>query len=42
MASSMVPTFVASLRAVGTASTMAFAGFYLHRRGFATASGKKM
>mmetsp|Transcript_38320 Transcript_38320/g.70658 ORF Transcript_38320/g.70658 Transcript_38320/m.70658 type:complete len:212 (+) Transcript_38320:133-768(+) len=42
MASSMGPTFVASLRAVGTASTMAFAGFYLHRRGFVTASGKKM
>mmetsp|Transcript_21363 Transcript_21363/g.45657 ORF Transcript_21363/g.45657 Transcript_21363/m.45657 type:complete len:638 (+) Transcript_21363:45-1958(+) len=42
MASSMVPTFVASLRAVGTACTMAFAGFYLHRRGFVTVSGKKM
>jgi len=42
MASSMVPTFVAAIHAVGTASTMAFAGFYLHRRGFVTASGKKM
>ena len=39
---SMAPTFLASLRAVGTASTMAFAGFYLHRRGFVTPSGKKM
>ena len=32
MISSMLPTFLASLRAVGTASTMAFAGVYLHRR----------
>ncbi len=39
---SMVPTFLASLRAVGTASTMAFVGFYMHRRGFVTPSGKKM
>lgn len=40
--SSVAPTFLAALRAVGTASTMAFAGFYLDRRGFATPSGKKM
>ncbi|KAL7463476.1 hypothetical protein ACHAXS_003843 [Conticribra weissflogii] len=39
---SLAPTFLASLRAVGTAATMAGAGFYLHRRGFVTASGKKM
>lgn len=39
---SMAPTFLASLRAVGTASTMAFVGFYMHRRGFVTPSGKKM
>lgn len=39
---SLGPIFEASLRAVGTASTMAFAGFYLHRRGFVTPSGKKM
>ena len=39
---SMAPTFFASLRAVGTASTMAFVGFYMHRRGFVTPSGKKM
>ena len=38
----MAPTFLASLRAVGTASTMAFVGFYMHRRGFVTPSGKKM
>jgi hypothetical protein len=36
------PTFEASLRAVGTAATMAFAGFYLQRRNFVTPSGKKM
>ena len=42
MATSMIPTFEAALRAVGTASTMAFAGFYLHRRNFVTPSGKKM
>jgi len=39
---SLTPTFLASLRAVGTAATMAFAGFYLHRRSFVTPSGKKM
>ena len=39
---SLVPTFLASLRAVGTAATMALAGFYLHRRQFVTPSGKKM
>jgi len=38
----MAPTFLASLRAVGTASTMAFVGAYMHRRGFVTPSGKKM
>ncbi|KAL7531449.1 hypothetical protein ACHAWF_003775 [Thalassiosira exigua] len=42
MASSLAPTFLAALRAVGTASTMAFAGFYIHRRNFVTPSGKKM
>jgi hypothetical protein len=39
---SIGPTFEAALRAVGTAATMAFAGFYLHRRNFVTPSGKKM
>ena len=42
MASSLAPTFIAALRAVGTAATMAGAGFYLHRRDFVTPSGKKM
>ena len=37
---SLTPTFLASLRAVGTAATMAFAGFYLHRRSFVTPSGR--
>ena len=36
------PTFVAAIRAVGTAATMASAGYYLHRRNFVTPSGKKM
>ena len=39
---SLAPTFLAALRAVGTAASMAFAGFYMHRRGFVTPSGKKM
>ncbi|KAL3802789.1 hypothetical protein HJC23_007566 [Cyclotella cryptica] len=39
---SLAATFEAALRAVGTAATMAFAGFYLHRRNFVTPSGKKM
>lgn len=34
-------TFFAALRSVGTASTMAVAGFYLHRRQFVGASEKK-
>jgi predicted permease len=38
----MVATFVAALRAVGTATTMAAAGFYLHRRGLMTSPGQKM
>lgn len=38
----MVATFLAALRAVGTATTMAAAGFYLHRRNFITPSGQKM
>lgn len=42
MVSSMAATFFASLRAVGTAATMAGAGFYLHRRNFITSSGQKM
>jgi predicted permease len=33
-------TFIAALRSVGTAATLASAGFYLHRRGFVTAEGK--
>jgi hypothetical protein len=39
---SLGPTFLAAIRAVGTAATMAFAGFYIHRRKFVTPSGKKM
>jgi hypothetical protein len=39
---SLGPTFLAALRAVGTAATMASAGFYIHRRNFVTPSGKKM
>jgi hypothetical protein len=39
---SLGPTFVAAVCAVGTAATMAFAGFYIHRRKFVTPSGKKM
>ncbi|KAL7545303.1 hypothetical protein ACHAWF_008660 [Thalassiosira exigua] len=39
---SMIPTFLAAIRAVGAASTMTCAGFYLHRRNFVTPSGKKM
>jgi predicted permease len=38
---SMSSTFVAALRSVGTAATMAAAGFYLHRRKFITGSEKK-
>lgn len=34
-------TFFAALRSVGTASTMAAAGFYLHRRKFVAAGEKK-
>lgn len=34
-------TFFAALRSVGTAATMAAAGFYLHRREFMSASDKK-
>lgn len=37
----MVSTFCAALRSVGTAATMAAAGFYLHRRNFVAAGGKK-
>lgn len=38
---SLEATFVAALRSVGTAGTLALAGLYLHRRGFVTAEGKK-
>lgn len=38
---SIVPTFCAALRSVGTAATMAAAGFYLHRRNFVAAGEKK-
>ncbi len=38
----MVATFLAALRAVGTATTMAAAGFYLQRRQFITSSGQRM
>ena len=42
MASSLGPTFLASLRAVGTAVTMMGAGFYLHRQNYVTPQGKTM
>ena len=38
---SLDSTFIAALRSVGTAATLASAGFYLHRRGFVTPEGKK-
>lgn len=41
MIGSLTSTFIAALRSVGTAATMAMAGFYLHRRGFVNAEGKK-
>jgi predicted permease len=41
MIQSLSATFVAALRSVGTAGTMAMAGFYLHRRGYINAEGKK-
>ena len=37
----LVPTFVASLRSVGTAFTLAMAGMYLQQRGFMAGEGKK-
>lgn len=42
MASSpIVDTFLACIRSVGTAVTLASVGFYLHRRGFIEAEGKR-
>ena len=38
---SLESTFFAALRSVGTAATLTMAGFYLHRRGFVNAEGKK-
>lgn len=35
----IVGTFIAALRCVGTAGTMALAGFYLHKRGLITPQG---
>ena len=41
--SSLGPTsFLASLRAVGTAAIMAGSGLYLHRQNYVTSEGKKM
>mmetsp|Transcript_13383 Transcript_13383/g.24243 ORF Transcript_13383/g.24243 Transcript_13383/m.24243 type:complete len:565 (-) Transcript_13383:171-1865(-) len=39
--SSITSTFVASLRSVGTACTMAMVGVYLHRRNFVIGEGKR-
>lgn len=39
MNNSVLDTFVAALRSVGTAGTLAFFGFYLHRRGLISAEG---
>lgn len=41
MLQTLSATFVAALRSVGTAGTMAMAGFYLHQRGFVNSDGKK-
>ena len=35
-------TFIASIKSVGTACTLAAVGFYMHQRGFISTSGKKM
>ena len=41
MMQSILATFVAALRSVGTAGVLAMAGFYLHRRGFINSEGNK-
>lgn len=41
MATSIYLTFIASLRSVGTACTMAGVGVYLHRRNFIVGEGKR-
>jgi len=38
---SIANTFLASIRSVGTAVTLASIGVYLHRRGFVTSAGKR-
>ena len=38
---SIMDTFEASVRSVGTACTLASIGVYLHRRGFIEAEGKR-
>ena len=37
----LLPVFVASIRSVGTACTMASVGAYLHRREFIVGNGKR-
>lgn len=39
--SQIVTTFLASVRSVGTACTLAAVGIYLHRRGFVVGEGKR-
>jgi predicted permease len=39
--SSIIETFIASLRSVGAACMLALVGIYLHRRGFIVGEGKK-
>ena len=41
VATSIYDTFVASVRCVGTACTLAAVGVYLHRRGFVAGEGKR-
>jgi predicted permease len=41
ISSIILPTFLASLRSVGTAFTLAFAGIYLQRNGYISGEGKK-
>ena len=41
-AAAITSTFLASVRSVGTAVTMAAAGVYLHRRGYVKTDGKRV
>lgn len=41
IASVVIPTFVASIKSVGTACTLAAVGVYLHQRGYVVGNGKR-